>query len=148
MGSGNSWCILFALPWWFLILSTFSCGYLTLYSFFHEVFVQVFAIFFKKRIYLFIWERVQEEGQKERERKNPQADSSLRAEPNAELNPKTLRSWPDPKSKSQPLNQLSHPTYPCRFFLKSGFCLLVVDCSSSFYIWNTSLSSGICLANS
>ena len=61
------------------------------------------CIFLKKD--LFIWERESThlylsggDGQKERERENPQADSLFSGDPNMGLNSLTLRLWPELKS--------------------------------------------------
>lgn len=42
----------------------------------------------------------EEQWRRERERENPQADSALNAQPNVELDPRTLRSWPESKLRA------------------------------------------------
>ena len=99
-------------------------------------------LFFFLRLYLFIWERIHKwwegtEGKRE-------AVSLLSGEPNRGLNPRTPRSWPEPKANTQPTEpprcpqhhlfdasctialRLHHPL--CRpFILASNSCFQ--DCS-------------------
>jgi len=44
------------------------------------------------------WERARKQGERQGERENPQADSPLSKEPDAGLDPRTLRSWPELKA--------------------------------------------------
>ena len=57
------------------------------------------SLFFKKNIYLFIWERGRERAQVgEGAEGEGEADFPLSREPDAGLDPKTLRSWPEVKA--------------------------------------------------
>ena len=62
--------------------------------------------FFFLRYYLFIWQTEIISRQRGR-RGGGEAGSPLSREPNAELHPRTLGSWPEPKAEA--FNPLSHP---------------------------------------
>ena len=78
----------------------------------------LFGAFFSLKTYLFTGvrgENARKEGQREREREL-EADSGLNAEPDTGLDPRTLRSQPEPKPR---VKCLHHPGPPLFKFSKN-----------------------------
>ena len=98
--------------------------------------------FKKKRLYLFIWER-------ERERES-QADSTLSLEPDAGLNPSTMRSQPEPNhdhaSGNQHLKLIDIKQEVSVKILiwiqRESLCLVSLKC---LYFWNIDYVFDICI---
>ena len=75
---------------------------------------------------LFIWEREWGGGQMEKEWENPQVHPLLSVDPEAGLNPRTLRSWPELKSRVSHLtNWATQVSLLLCFYIALVFCVCV-----------------------
>ena len=70
-------------------------------------------IYFRERVSTQAGRSLEGEGERE-----PQADSPLSTEPNLELNPRTLKSWPEPKSRVRCLTSWDTQASPFPCLLK------------------------------